>query len=193
MTINTKVLKLILNGRIAGQIPLPNGLHLQVLNSLRELPTCQKHQSAAFIDDSETLIVWDDDACHLMQRAVQLESQLLEMAWGGNVYRRNEIFDSPSKDETKINVDEVPSEISSAMDVEAGETETHRPTNLMNATMVALTLILILVCLGLGWRKLGMELTIDPKVAIPRLGLLVLTPMQIFLALVSRRQRLESS
>ena len=185
MTLNTKVLKLILNARDTVDIPLPNGLRLQVLPSLSALPHCQKHHFAAFIDDVEALVVWDDEAEHLLRRASNLEAQLLKMAWGGAVYQRKEEEDEglPGKEGMTVQVEEVDAE-DSEPDLEAGLKEAPRPRNLMNCIMVACTIMLIFTTLGLGWRTLAIEILTDPKIAISRLGLIALTPIQVFLALV---------
>lgn len=61
MTINSRVVKTFLAwSPDAVDVPLKNGLRVQVLPSMDELPRARKAQSAAFIASEGLLIVWDD-------------------------------------------------------------------------------------------------------------------------------------
>lgn len=61
MTINSRVIKTFLAwSPDALDVPLKNGLRVQVLPSMEELPRARKAQSAAFIASEGLLIVWDD-------------------------------------------------------------------------------------------------------------------------------------
>lgn len=61
MTINSRVVKTFLAwSPDALDVPLKNGLRVQVLPSMEELPRARKAQSAAFIASEGLLIVWDD-------------------------------------------------------------------------------------------------------------------------------------
>ena len=52
----------------------------------------------------------------------------------------------------------------------------------MNTILVSLTLILVIVTLGAGYRQLAVEIAVDGDYT--RLAFLALTPVQVFLTLV---------
>lgn len=61
MTINSRVVKTFLAwAPDAMDVPLRNGLRVQVLPSMEDLPRARKAQSAAFIASEGLLVVWDD-------------------------------------------------------------------------------------------------------------------------------------
>ena len=61
LTINSRVVKTFLAwSPDAVDVPLKNGLRVQVLPNMEELPRARKAQSAAFIASEGLLVVWDD-------------------------------------------------------------------------------------------------------------------------------------
>lgn len=78
MTVDTAVTRRFIGSHI---INLPGGLRLQILPDLNALPTCQKHQCAAYIADRAQLVVWDDDPKNILERVAQLEADLLSIIW----------------------------------------------------------------------------------------------------------------
>ncbi|KAI9670489.1 MAG: hypothetical protein M1817_004356 [Caeruleum heppii] len=185
MTVRTNFIKIILSRREENDfIPLPNGLKMQVLGQIQDLPRCQKHQFAAFLDDCETLLVWDDDPNHLLERVTHLEEQLLKLIWEGpGDSTDDESIEKPSKAAgTVVTANEV-RDSSSSQDVEKGLYDDDRPTRLISAVMVGLTLALLLATLGLGYRLLANEVKTDPSYGIPRLALVALFPIQAWLSL----------
>jgi hypothetical protein len=61
MTINSRVVKTYLAwSPNATDVPLKNGLRVQVLPNMEDLPRARKAQSAAFIAADGLLVVWDD-------------------------------------------------------------------------------------------------------------------------------------
>ena len=147
------------------------------------LPRCQKHHFGAFIHDEQLLVVWDDEPKNLIQRAEKFEESLLRMIW------KNREDEDESSDEKKETVDVsvsnlengdggvAPEELEEALVIE------NRPTLLINPITVGLTLTLLVAALGLGWRSLAQEIAIDGDLI--RLSLLVVTPAQVFVSLVS--------
>ncbi|KAI9753365.1 MAG: ESCRT-III subunit protein snf7 [Chaenotheca gracillima] len=179
MTINTRVVKVIMAQHEGDFVPLADGLRLQIVGSMQDLPACQKHHFAAFIADEKTLVVWDDDPNQILERAKRIETQLIKMSWGESSGGHEK---SASEKEASAIVEEVGSDATSE-DLEEGLKSHPRPTHLLNPIMVGLTIVLIICALGLGWRILVQEVLVDPKYGIPRLGLLALTPLEIFLSL----------
>jgi hypothetical protein len=128
-------------------------------------------------------VVWDDEPKNLIHRAEKFEESLLRMIWydGGN--------EDESADEKKETANVSVSNVDGHDDgVAADELEEalvieNRPTLLINPIMVGMTITLLVAALGLGWRSLAQEFAIDGNFI--RLALLAVTPMQIFVSLVS--------
>jgi hypothetical protein len=68
-------------------------------------------------------------------------------------------------------------------DEESGQRKPEqRPTHIQNAVHVGITLMIIAVMLGAGFREVAIEVMVDGNYA--RLGFLALAPIQFFLTLV---------
>lgn len=170
MTVNSRVIKTFLQwSPDAVDVPLLNGLRIQILPTIEDLPRARKHQFAAFVASEALLVVWDDEALHLVQRAKAIESELMELVW-----KTGEPEDEEKKKDANIAVCEI--------DEESGEIiPEKRGVHLQNTVLVALTLILIMASLGAGWRQLAIEVSTDGTMI--RLALLALTPVQVFFTL----------
>ncbi|KAH7409518.1 glycosyl transferase family group 2-domain-containing protein [Cadophora sp. MPI-SDFR-AT-0126] len=171
MTVNSRVIKTFLQwSPDAVDVPLLNGLRIQILPTIEDLPRARKHQFAAFVASDALLVVWDDDALHLVQRAKSIESELMELVWKNG----------PSEGEDGEKKD--PNVAIYEIDEESGEiVPEKRPLHLQNTVLVALTLILVITFLGAGARQLAIEVEVDGSYI--RLALLALTPVQIFFTL----------
>jgi hypothetical protein len=175
MTVHSRVIKTFLAwSPDATDVPLMNGLRVQILPTVYDLPRARKHQFAAFLASDALLVVWDDDPSHLMERAEAIESELMELVWqAGAPQEAGEANDE--KKGPRITEFEV--------DKESGEIiPEERPTNLINTILVAFTLVIIMTLLGLGFRSVAVEVAVD-KCYI-RLAFLALTPVQVFFTLV---------
>jgi len=173
MTVNSRVIKTFLQwSPDAVDVPLMNGLRVQILPTMEDLTRARKHQFAAFIASEGLLVVWDDDALHLVQRAKAIESELMELVW-----KSSSTDEADGDDEKRI-----PEVVAAEVDEESGEVKPdRRPIHLQNAVMVAFTLILVFVALGAAWRQLAIEVSVDGDYT--RLGLVALFPIQIFFTL----------
>jgi len=185
MTINTPVVRTILDSiRARSQemdyVPLPDGLRVQILSTMADLPRGQLHHFSAFIEDVKMLVVWDDEPEKLLPRAQALETKFMEIIWGGG---ENADDDEDSSEEKKGGGGNVTTEEVDPDSLEGGETKERRPVMLQSACIVAITLALCLTCLGLGFRAVAYESTVDRTYV--RLALLVVTPAQFFVSLVS--------
>ena len=175
MTVNSRVIKTFLNwSPDAVDVPLMNGLRIQILPTIEDLPRARKHQFAAFIASEALLVVWDDDALHLIDRAKLIESELMELVW-----KTGEVEDA---DEVQVKKGPMVGEVE--IDEESGEiVPEKRATHLLNTVLVAFTLIIIMAMLGAGFRQVAIETAIDHNML--RLAFILLTPVQIFFTLVS--------
>ncbi|KAG6055742.1 hypothetical protein E4U17_002754 [Claviceps sp. LM77 group G4] len=172
MTVNSRVIKTFLQwAPDAVDVPLMNGLRVQILPTVDDLPRARKHQFAAFVASEGLLVVWDDDPMHIVQRAKAIESELMELVWKtGNT--------DDEEDEKKGGATTFEAEI----DEESGEVKAEkRPIHLQNTVLVSLTLILVTVSLGAAWRELATEVSVDGEFI--RLALVALFPVQIFFTL----------
>ncbi|KAK7209299.1 hypothetical protein V2G26_016477 [Clonostachys chloroleuca] len=172
MTVNSRVIRTFLQfSPEAVDVPLMNGLRVQILPTIEDLVRARKHQFAAFVASEGLLVVWDDDALHLVPRAKAIESELMELVWkSGDIEEES--------DEKNGGVETEAVEI----DEESGEIKPdQRPIHLQNSILVAITLALVITALGAAWRQLAIEVSIDNDFT--RLGLVALFPVQVFFTL----------
>ncbi len=169
MTVNSRGIKTFLQwSPDAIDVPLLNGLRIQIVPTIDDLPRARKHQFAAFVASEALLIVWDDEALHLVQRAKAIESELMELVW-----RTGEPDEDEKKDANFAVVE---------IDEESGEIiPEKRDLHLQNTILVTLTIMLIMTVLGAGARQLAIETSVDHTYV--RLALLILTPVQVFFTL----------
>ena len=177
MTVNTRVIQLLLYNNVLPFIEIEEGLRLQVLPNISYLPQCQKHQSAAFVADRGLLVVWDDDPKKIVGRVKSVQNALVKMIWGRtSIYHEEEKKDE--KEDANVEVVEVDSN-----DLEDPTAEKPRPIYLLQAIYTACTLALTIMTLGLGWRQITLEVEIDHHYL--RLLFVVAFVPQFWLGLVS--------
>ncbi|PUU80860.1 hypothetical protein B9Z19DRAFT_1078305 [Tuber borchii] len=162
MTVSSGVIKTFLQwSPDAVDVPLMNGLRIQIVPTIADLPRARKLQFAAFVAREAILMVWDDDPLNIVARAKFIENEPMALVWKTPEVQEEEL----ARTELGANVVE------------------RRPTNLLNTILVAFTLALIVTTLGAGYRQIGIEVTVDGNML--RLAFLALTPIQIFFTLVS--------
>lgn len=111
MTINSRVIKTFLAwAPDAVDVPLNNGLRVQVLPTMYDLPRARKHQYAAFIAQDALLVVWDDEATNLVPRAKSIEAELMQLVWKTN-----------DDDEENGDMKKGPAVVAEEIDEESGE------------------------------------------------------------------------
>jgi hypothetical protein len=175
MTVNTKVMKILLQSNVMPYIEIKPGLRLQVLPDISSLSSCQKHQFAAFIADPGILVVWDDEPEKIISRAERLEAALLSMIWGEPGMTQ----EGQGKHDGSI------LSLSETRDVDPEILAEEKPRRivLMQSWVTAATLILTVSAIGAGWRQVAIEIAVDGGL-IRILFILVFLP-QAWLALVS--------
>jgi hypothetical protein len=163
MTVNSRVIKTFLSWNPdATDMPLSNGQRVQVLPEMEDLVRARKHQFAAFVASQGLLVVWDDEPTHLIERARMLEAEMIDMIWHAG--DRPEAGEKKAAEVAVVEIDEESGQIV-AQD---------RPTHLQNSVLVAFTLIIVVVLLGLGFRAVAGEIAVDHKYT--RVAFLALTP-----------------
>jgi len=172
MTVNSRSIQSLLGFSVGvTDIPLQNGLRMQVIPTMEDLPTARVAQCGAFIADSGLLVVWDDEPGNLISRAADIEEQTTQIIWKMSD-RDEEDFQSMMHQNKEATM----------MDSEAqAATFEERPTHLINTVLVALCLIIVIVLLGLAARSLAVEISSDKGYY--RLAFLALVPIQIFFTL----------
>lgn len=166
-------------------VPLDSLLRIQVLPDINYLPQCQKHHFAAFIQDPSLLIVWDDDPNHLLSRAQSIEDHLMGMIWNvGDQDNDRAGMVEPSKTESGAPSVQLKADVNPLSGKsEESLVETPRKIVLIQPTLTAVVLTLILAAIGDGWREIAIELKTDHGWI--RLAFLAVVPLQIWLGLVS--------
>jgi hypothetical protein len=152
MTVNTRVIRILLHANTLPFIEIQEGLRIQVLPNMTYLPNCQKHQFAAFIADCGMLVVWDDEPKKILGRVERLEAAVLKMIWGNESAYPEEM--PPDKKEVYISTDEVNG------DPESLE-EKPRKLVLIQPVLSAFTLFLAFTALGAGYREVALEVATD--------------------------------
>lgn len=166
MTVCTPVTRTILDSMALVDldfVPMPGGLRVQVLKSMMDLPQCKLHHFAAFVEDLKALIVWDDEVDHLLQRAEELETCFVKLIWGPSGESDKE--DDDDDDLKGIGEETLHHEKAGSVDPGSVEEEglEKRPVKMIQPLMSGLTLLLVIVCLGVGWRILVFEIRTDGK------------------------------
>ncbi|KAL5118210.1 hypothetical protein ACEQ8H_003882 [Pleosporales sp. CAS-2024a] len=159
----------------ATDVPLGNGLRVQVLPRIHDLPKARKNQCAAFLAAESLLIVWDDDPTNVVERATAIENELMNLVWQTGKPTKSE---SAAPDAEKA----VPV-IETEVDVETGgeHASDHRPTNIINAVQVSVTIMIIMTMLGLGYKQIAFQILVDNNYT--RVAFVAMTPVMIFLSL----------
>jgi hypothetical protein len=172
MTVNTRVIKLLIQGCDRDYIPIRDDLRLQILPNMASLANCAKHQFAAFIADRGVLVVWDDRPEFLVRRAEELERSLMAMIWSND--SEDDLHEKGKGNEVHIQ----------ELDISGSEenlAEKPRRLVLLNSFTTALTLCLTTVVIGLGYQKVVIEIKYDNSYL--RLALLLSVPPTVWLAL----------
>jgi hypothetical protein len=176
MTVNTPVVRALLDSLLSrgsvDYVPLPDGLRVQIIATMADLPRGQLHHFAAFVEDVRMLVVWDDEPEKLLKRAENLERRFIEMIWGNG-------DNAEEEDETP---DEKKRETIDPAELEEALARERRPIRLESSIMVSLTLALCIACLALGWRHLAFQSTVDGNYI--RWALMAVSPLQFFVSLV---------
>lgn len=174
MTLNTRVIRIVLQANDMPYIEIERGLRIQVLPDLACLPRCQKHQYAAFIANKGTLVIWDDDPRNIIARVERLQTLLMKMIW------RNESAYPQESEKKAPQVEVAVTEVDSRL--ESCAPEKPRRVLLYQSVLVAITLALVIAALGTGFRQVALEIAVDSNMI--RIAFILCLLPQIWLALV---------
>lgn len=185
MTIASPVIRSFLeNSPGSLDIPLLNGLSVQIIPTVQDLARARIHQFAACITSERLLVVWDDDAVNMLQRAKSIEWELMQLLWTTDTSASVRT----SKMGSKVNLAVTEKEVGDEDSLESAAPKP-RPTMFVNTVLVSISLCLIIGTLGLGLRQIVIELMIDQGAPVDdgptsspylRFALLALTPIWLF-------------
>lgn len=167
MTINTRVIRILLQDNYGTSIPIREDLRVQILPDISSLRRCAKHQFAAFIADRGILVVWDDKPEELINRVHRIEQGLMAMIWSA---RTEDDYSEKENKSSRVSVHELDSIAS-----EEGAVEKPRRLVLLHAITTGVTLCLMIVTIGAGYRKIVMEVALDKSYA--RVALIATFPL----------------
>lgn len=155
MTIHSPVIRSFLEAMPESvDIPLLNGLAVQILPTVEDLARARTHQFAACIASESVLVVWDDDAINMLHRAKSIEWELMQLLW------TTDANDMDSKNPSNINlaVAEKDREDDSSLESAAPKP---RPTMFINTVLVSISLCVLIGTLGLGLRQILIEVMVQ--------------------------------
>jgi membrane glycosyltransferase len=172
MTVNTRVIKILMQSNDQSSIPISEKLRLQVLPDISYLSRCAKHQFAAFIADRGILVVWDDQPEKLISRAQALEKGIMDLIWNMNAEQE---FSEKGNKSSGVSIHEVDT-------TESQEDLTEKPRRivLLHSITTSITLCLIILTLGIGYRKIAEEIALDSSYT--RLALVATVPLTIWVS-----------
>jgi hypothetical protein len=177
MTIHSQVIKsYLLSMPDATELPLLNGLAVQVVPTVESLARARVHHFAAVVASEGRLVVWDDDAVNMLSRAKTIEWELMQLLWTSTAASNP----FSTKHASKVDLTITEKEVDSDSELAAPKP---RPTIFINTILVSISLCAIIATLGLGLRQLIIELQIEMGYApnpFIRFAFLALTPIWMF-------------
>ncbi len=153
-------------------MPLLNNLRIQILPTIHDLAHARRHQFAAFIASEALLVVWDDEAMHLVERAKMIENELMQLVWQAEIGPETQ-SSTDEKTDVVVGVNEL------GEDTESGELASEkRPVHMLQTVIIVLSMALVIAALGAGYRNMVFSYLMDRNYI--HFVFALLTPMQIF-------------
>jgi cellulose synthase/poly-beta-1,6-N-acetylglucosamine synthase-like glycosyltransferase len=158
-------------------IPLLNGLAVQVIPTVEDLARARTHQFAACIASESVLVVWDDDAINMVKRAKSIEWELMQLLWTTDSRGTN------GQNTSRINLPITEKEAGDDTSLESAIPKP-RPTMFINTILVSISLCVLIGTLGLGLREILIELMVQRGYSTGspyiRFAFLAFTPIWMF-------------
>jgi hypothetical protein len=175
MTVNSRIIKLILSRTEFPYVQIQAGKRLQVVPDFDVLPYCQKNQFAAFVTSHQALVVWEDDPKRLIDRAQGIQDALIKMIGG------DELAHMTNKSIEKSVGPDTDDYVESMVDHE--EVENYkRPLKMWQPIYTSIAILMLTTAIGSGWRKVAIQQVQDPDWL--RLLFMIAIPGQACLSLV---------
>jgi hypothetical protein len=183
MTVNTRVIKYILERTQTQYVQIQTGLRLQVVPDFEALPYCQRGQSAAFVASRGMLIVWQDDPKLTLERAEFIINCLMRMMCGAEYgYDAQDLELEKALGKAPMVVIEEYDNASLSSD---GKDDEPRDMKMWQAAYCGMSILLLTTAIGSGYRQIAIEEFQAPKHWL-RLLFVICLPAQVWLSLVSQ-------
>jgi len=179
MTINSKIIQYILERNTLPYVQIQSGLRVQVLPDFEALSTAQTAQSGAFISKRGILLVWQDDPKMLVERAEFIINSLMRNMCGVEYgYTAQEELERVLGKDPVLDV----SDFDDVFDGGDGKTEERRDVMMWQAAYTGISILLLTVALGTGFRQIAIQQAEDPNWF--RMLFILCIPSQVWLSLV---------
>ncbi|KAF1837671.1 hypothetical protein BDW02DRAFT_107269 [Decorospora gaudefroyi] len=178
MTVNTRVIKYILERTHLPYVQIQSGLRLQVIPDFEALPYCQRGQSAAFIASRGMLVVWQDDPKLLLERAEFIINALMRMMCGAEYgYSADDEMEKVLGKNPMVDIQDY----DDIFDTGNGQDEKPRELKMWQSAYCGMSILLLTTAIGSGWRQIAIQQIQDPNWL--RLLFIVCLPAQVWLSL----------
>ncbi|XP_014557272.1 hypothetical protein COCVIDRAFT_26122 [Bipolaris victoriae FI3] len=179
ITVNTRVIKYILERTTVSYVQIQSGLRLQVIPDFEALPFCQRGQSAAFIASRGMLVVWQDDPKLLLERAEFIINALMRMMCGSEYgYDAQDIeLEKVLGKNPMVDVEEY----DEVFDPTGSRDEGPRDIKLWQSAYCGMSILLLTTAIGSGWRQIAIQEV--QAYDMLRMLFLVCLPAQVWLSL----------
>jgi hypothetical protein len=175
MTVNTRLVGMILAHTELPYLVMDNGKRLQIVPDFDALPFCQRHQSAAFVKSHQLLVVWEEEPKMLLERAEIIIDTLVDEVWGKTFY----VTDKSTGEKMEIDVHDTDDQPVQKTNVKP------RRMPFWQTCYTAAAICLMTTAIGSGWRQVAIEQVHDPNWT--RLLFMLAMPVQAWLSLVRSR------
>lgn len=181
MTVNSPVIRSFLQDRPDSiDIPLMNGLRVQIVPDIAAIALARTHQFAACVASESLLVVWDDDALNLLARAKQIEWELMQLLWTSSDIKSPGTSKRTSKVGSKLDLAIIEKEVEPDLEESLPE---ERPTIFINTVLMSIALCALITTLGIGARQILVEIMVErghAKNPYTRVAFLAITPVWLF-------------
>jgi uncharacterized protein (UPF0212 family) len=176
MTVNTRMIKLILERTDLPYVQIQYGQRLQVVPDFNALQYCQKNMQAAFVASHQALVVWEDEPKRLLERAQSIQDALVQMIWG------KDLAQVTNKTVAKSIGLDVKQESEESWDMFDDTPEKPRKLKLWQSVYTSIAILMLTVAIGSGWRQVAIQQIHEPNWL--RMLFLIAIPGQAWLSLV---------
>jgi hypothetical protein len=146
MTIHSPAIRAYLEGvPHSVDIPLMNDASIQLLLNIEDLAKARVYQFAACIALKSMLVVWDDDAVNILQRAKSIEWELMQLLWSSDTDNATRTAKMDKKNDLSLSEKELSDGDSS---LEEGGEPKERPIMYINTVLVSLAMLPLVSVLG---------------------------------------------
>lgn len=181
MTVTTRVIQYVLERTNGQYVQIQSGLRLQVIPDFEALPYCQRGQSAAFVASRGMLVVWQDDPKLTLERAEFIINCLMRMMCGAEYgYDAQDLELEKSRKNLAIDMEDY----DDSRDSGEATGEEARDMKMWQAAYCGMSILLLTVAIGSGYRQIAIEEFQAPKHWL-RLLFIICLPAQVWLSLVS--------